>query len=270
MSLRGAELAFLAGSRGIRRRTVLELGVETPLIDLTYAAEDSPRARLRAPMVEPAGRSALPTAPCTSSRIRPPSPWPCSCAALHPLIRSGAPVIHIFEPASEHGSPASTNCSSRPSACSPSKASPKAIFDAQLASTCWRATARSARAAGRFRAAHRAPPGHAALRGEPRAHALAAPDSGAGVSRLQLFAVGGVRGESRRGGNRARFEERRTSTCAAAITSRRTSSASPDRTASRWARSPDRNHPQACWIWVVADNLRLMAANAVVVARQLL
>jgi len=31
----------------------------------------------------------------------------------------------------------------------------------------------------------------------------------------------------------------------------------------------DRNHPSACWIWMVADNLRLSAENAVAVAREL-
>ena len=34
--------------------------------------------------------------------------------------------------------------------------------------------------------------------------------------------------------------------------------------------APDRNSPEACWFWVVADNVRLMAENAVAVARQLL
>jgi len=31
----------------------------------------------------------------------------------------------------------------------------------------------------------------------------------------------------------------------------------------------DRNEPEACWFWLVADNLRLTAENAVAVARQL-
>ena len=30
----------------------------------------------------------------------------------------------------------------------------------------------------------------------------------------------------------------------------------------------DRNDPEACWFWMVADNLRLAAENAVAVARQ--
>ncbi len=32
--------------------------------------------------------------------------------------------------------------------------------------------------------------------------------------------------------------------------------------------APDRNQPRACWFWVVADNLRILAENAVEVARE--
>jgi aspartate-semialdehyde dehydrogenase len=34
--------------------------------------------------------------------------------------------------------------------------------------------------------------------------------------------------------------------------------------------APDRNEPEACWFWIVADNLRVAAENAVAVARQIL
>jgi len=33
---------------------------------------------------------------------------------------------------------------------------------------------------------------------------------------------------------------------------------------------PDRNCPNGCWFWVVADNFRLMAENALAVVRSLL
>ena len=52
-SLSGAKAVFLAGSPE-STRTVLALETKTPLIDLTYTAEDFPQARVRAPMVEPA------------------------------------------------------------------------------------------------------------------------------------------------------------------------------------------------------------------------
>jgi aspartate-semialdehyde dehydrogenase len=32
----------------------------------------------------------------------------------------------------------------------------------------------------------------------------------------------------------------------------------------------DRNHARACWIWMVADNLRLTVENALAVAKELL
>jgi len=32
----------------------------------------------------------------------------------------------------------------------------------------------------------------------------------------------------------------------------------------------DRNHPRAAWIWLVADNLRLAAENAIAVAKEVL
>ena len=32
--------------------------------------------------------------------------------------------------------------------------------------------------------------------------------------------------------------------------------------------APDRNNPRACWLWLVADNLRLTAENALAVARE--
>jgi aspartate-semialdehyde dehydrogenase len=34
--------------------------------------------------------------------------------------------------------------------------------------------------------------------------------------------------------------------------------------------APDRNDPRACWFWIVADNLRLVAEDAVEVAREIL
>jgi hypothetical protein len=54
--LDGAKAVLLAGAAD-STRAALALEVETPLIDLTYAGEESPRARLRAPMVEPSGYS---------------------------------------------------------------------------------------------------------------------------------------------------------------------------------------------------------------------
>lgn len=34
--------------------------------------------------------------------------------------------------------------------------------------------------------------------------------------------------------------------------------------------APDRNHAKACWFWLVADNIRIMAQNAVALVEQTL
>jgi aspartate-semialdehyde dehydrogenase len=34
--------------------------------------------------------------------------------------------------------------------------------------------------------------------------------------------------------------------------------------------APDHNQPRACWLWMVADNLRLAAENAIAVAQEAL
>src|SRR5947208_1014031 len=53
-NLRGAGAVLLAGSAESSRK-VLEMGIPGTLIDLTYTAEEHPRARVRAPIVETEG-----------------------------------------------------------------------------------------------------------------------------------------------------------------------------------------------------------------------
>jgi aspartate-semialdehyde dehydrogenase len=53
-SLDSAGVIFLAGPADVSQKA-RDLAAGVPLIDLTYALEDEPQARLRAPMVEPAG-----------------------------------------------------------------------------------------------------------------------------------------------------------------------------------------------------------------------
>src|SRR5579872_3289346 len=53
-NLESARLIFLAGSPDSVRK-VRKLAPRAHLIDLSYVAEEMPNARLRAPMVEPAG-----------------------------------------------------------------------------------------------------------------------------------------------------------------------------------------------------------------------
>src|SRR4030095_5311340 len=104
----------------------------TPCIDRTNAGEESPRARWRAPMAEPARHSvpadavhviASPAAIALAlilNRLHP----------LHPIQRS---VAHVFEPASERGKPGLDELQQQTINLLSFKGQPKEIFDAQLA-----------------------------------------------------------------------------------------------------------------------------------------
>src|SRR6185369_5368200 len=113
-------------------RAAMALGLETPLIDLTYAGEESPRARLRAPMVEPAGHSV----PADAVHVIA-SPAAISLALilnrLHPLHPIERSVAHVFEPASERGKPGLDELQQQTVNLFAFKSQPKKVFDAQLA-----------------------------------------------------------------------------------------------------------------------------------------
>ena len=246
-----------------------------PIIDLTYAAEERPDARLRAPVVE-IGTGRRSETPAVHVIAHP------AAIALALFLRRlhaqrsdsplGDPDLRAGQRA-RHGRRA-TNCSSRPSACSPSRACRRTIFDAQLSfNLLARYGEEAPGAARRVGTAHRAAPGHAAgaaRRRRRRADAVAATDSGAGVSRLQLLGVGGIRRNPGHGGARKRRSRSDRIDVRGAISSRPTMSGRRDRAASRWARSRrTATIRKPCWFWMVADNLRLAAENAVAVARQL-
>jgi aspartate-semialdehyde dehydrogenase len=102
-SLTGSKVAFLAGSEASSRRALKLNPPDGPvLIDLTGALEDQPHARLRAPTAEPT--RSLPE-PGLIPVIAHPAAIACamlltSLAKIGPVRRS---IIHVFEPASERG-----------------------------------------------------------------------------------------------------------------------------------------------------------------------
>jgi len=103
VSLTGSKVAFLAGSEASSRRALKLNPPDGPvLIDLTGALEDQPHARLRAPTAEPT--RSLPE-PGLIPVIAHPAAIACamlltSLAKIGPVRRS---IIHVFEPASERG-----------------------------------------------------------------------------------------------------------------------------------------------------------------------
>jgi aspartate-semialdehyde dehydrogenase len=269
-SLSETPVAILAGARESARK-VLELAPPTHLIDLTHAAEENPRARLRAPRLEPPDYQASADAVHVVAH---PAAIAIATAferlhARHPVRRS---LVHIFEPASERGNAGLEELQQQSVGLLSFKPLPKAIFDAQLSFNLL------------ARYGEEAPESleHIELRIErDLASLLAFAPGGPPMPSLRLVqapvfhgysfsvwvefvenpGVPGLEKALQGGGLEVRGSNLEPPTNVGIA-------GDPD--VAVGAITPDRNHPQAAWFWMVADNLRLAAVNAVAVAHQLL
>ena len=268
-SLTGARAAFLAGSpESTRAALALEIG--TPLIDLTYAAEESPQARVRAPMVEPEGFNV----PAGAVHV---IAHPASITLalilnrLHSLYPIQQSVAHIFEPASERGKPALDELQQQTVNLFAFKSQPKAIYDAQLAFNLL----------ARYGDEAPDPLEDFELRIERHLATLLSASSRAPIPSIRLIQAPVFHGHSF--SLWVKFEENPGVTeiervlTGANIDVRGSDLEPPNIVGvvgqegiAVGAIAMDRNHTQACWLWAASDNLRLMASNAVAVARQLL
>jgi len=267
--LEAARVTFLAGSVESAQQ-VRKVAKQGSLIDLTYGSEDMPAARLRAPMGEPpeyqapdgvvhviANAASIAIA-MVLTRLH----------AAEPIARS---VAHILEPASERGLRGVEELQQQTIGLLTFKGQPKEIFDAQLAFNLLPkygeeapvaledAEARIERHLATL-LAHRGQPNLPSLRliqapvfhgysislwvefaGKPGlanvAKALEGDDIDVRTADVEAPNAVGIAGQN-----------------GLAIGSITT----------------DRNNPQGAWIWIVADNLRLRAENALAVASQLL
>jgi aspartate-semialdehyde dehydrogenase len=278
-ALAGAQLVFLAGSGDSTRKALAiedELGEadRAPLIDLTYAAEERPDARLRAPVVESpefAGEEsegavhviAHPAAIALALFLR----------RLHmhdPVRRS---VIQILAPASEHATAGVEELQNQTVNLLSFKSLPQAVFDAQLGFNLL------------ARYGEEAPVSleESELRIERHlATLLNLPGDGesAPLPSLRLIQAPVFHGYSF-----SAWVEFESNPGLEAIESSLVSSSievrggefEPPTNVGQAGQSGiavggitmDRNDPEACWFWLVADNLRLMAENAVAVAKEL-
>jgi aspartate-semialdehyde dehydrogenase len=121
-----SDVVFCAGTPESTRKAYKLAGEKPTFIDLTYALEDVPEARLRAPMVD---------ATATASRVH---------VLAHPaataiaLVLSNLPepvrhsVIQIFEPASERGQAGIHELQQQSTSLLSFKQMEKKVFDAQL------------------------------------------------------------------------------------------------------------------------------------------
>ena len=269
-----ARAVILAGNADSSRKALELLGdpPDAAVIDLTYVAEERPDARLRAPQVEtelaedPADIAvhviAHPAAIALALFLR----------RLHANDAVRNSVIQIFAPASEHGTLGVHELQQQTVSLLSFKSMPKDLFDAQLSfnmlarygSEAPVSLEESELRIERHLATLLALPGDGEGAPMPSLRLIQAPvfhgysfsawvefedtpDVGALESSLSIDAI------DVRGGD---FEPP-TNVGQAGIGG-----------ISVGAITPDRNNPDAVWLWFVADNVRLAAENAVAVARQ--
>ena len=129
-SLRDAGAIILAGPSDTSD-DVLQLKPDAPLVDLTYAAEDQPHARLRAPMLEPKN---LKIADDAIHVVAHPAAIAIALllSRLHAVFPVRRAVIQIFEPASERGSAGVDELQKQTVSLLSFKTMPKEVFDNQL------------------------------------------------------------------------------------------------------------------------------------------
>lgn len=126
-----AHVLILAGSLE-SSKTALETNPQGLVIDLTYAAEDNPEARIRAPQVEGADYEIDHTGPQIVAH-----PAATAIAMVLQRLSGNYPIaraiVHIFEPASERGTAGIEELQQQTVNLLSFQPVPKKVFDAQLA-----------------------------------------------------------------------------------------------------------------------------------------
>jgi aspartate-semialdehyde dehydrogenase len=275
-SLSAARVIFLASSAEAARMALKIAGdpPDAAIVDLTFTAEERPDARLRAPQVESgfdpeeASEAAVhviahPAAIAMALFLR-------RLQAHDPIRRS---IIHVFAPASEQGVKGVEELQQQAVNLLSFKPLPKAVFDAQIGFTMLAQYGEEAPVSLE----------ETELRIERHlATLLDLPGDGAGAPMPSLRVVQApvfhgysfsawVEFEGNPG-----VEALQSSLQVDAIDVRGADLEPPNNVGqagqggiSVGAILPDRNEADAVWFWFVADNLRLLAENAVAVAREL-
>jgi aspartate-semialdehyde dehydrogenase len=274
-SLAEVSAVFLAGSAESARKALALVGQDAPAIDLTGAAEENAGARLRAPLVEQDAGTTAEAAEASVHVIAHPAAIALALflrrVHAHDAIRRA--VVAIFAPASEHGTEGVEELQQQTISLLSFKNLPRAVFDTQSAFNLLARYGEEAPVSledselriERHLATLLALPGEGEDAPMPSLRLIQAPvfhgysisawiefESNPGVEALESGLVSGpieVRG--------AEFEPP-TNVGQAGQSG-----------IAVGAISPDRNDPEAVWFWIVADNLRLAAENAVAVAREL-
>jgi aspartate-semialdehyde dehydrogenase len=269
-SLEDTSVAFLAGSPASSRRTLKVNPLSGPvLIDLTAALEDQPNARLRAPSAEPEPVRTASTA--TIHVIA--HPGAIAVAMLLARLHNVAPIrrslIHAFEPASERGQRGLDELQQQTVAVLSFKKLKTDVYDAQLAFNML----------ARYGEEAMEPLDGIEQRMERHLASLLAAYPGIPMPSLRMIQAPVFHGHSF--SVWVEFEDNPGAYPLARALNEAGLDVRPDDPPSNagiagqsglsvGAIAADRNHPRACWLWMVADNFRLAAENALAVAKEVL
>ena len=265
-NLEGARVAFLAGSPASSRRALKLNPPDGPiLIDTTAALEEQPEARLRAPTAEAAK-------PAASKIQIIAHPAAIALAMLFARLARIAPIqrsiVHVFEPASERGQRGLDELQKQTVAVLSFQKLQKDVFDAQLGFNMLARYGDEALEALEL----------IEQRLERHLASLLAAASGIPMPSLRLIQAPVFHGHSF-----SLWVEFQENPGAEAISRALEGSGidvrpdePPDNAGiagisglSVGAIAADHNSPRACWLWMVADNLKLAAENAIAVAREI-
>ena len=264
-SLGNARAIILAGPSDISD-DVIELKPAATLIDLTYAAEDQPQARLRAPMLEPPG---LQFPKDTIHVVAHPAAIALALvlSRLHAVFPLRRVVIQVFEPASERGSAGIDELQKQTVSLLSFKSMPKEVFDNQLSFSLLArlgeqapvkledVEARIERHLASLLASSHTPMPSLRLIQAPVFHGYSASlwielEQNPGVAALEQT-----------------LSERFTEVRARDTEPPNNVGVAGQNEIALGAISIDRNQPNAIWVWMALDNLRLTAQNAAMVVR---
>lgn len=265
-SLEGSTVAFLAGSAASSRRALKVNPIGGPaLIDLTGSLEDQPEARLRAPSAE------VPDASNKTSIQVIAHPAAIAITMLLTRLTTAAKIrrsiVHVFEPASERGQQGIEELRKQTVSILAFKKLDTDVFDTQLAFNVL----------ARYGEEALEPLEEIEHRIERHTASLLSRWPGLPMPSLRLIQAPVFHGHSF-----SIWVELDVDVTAEALT-RALASHSVDVRAdeppsnaniagqsglSVGAVQADSNNPRAFWIWMVTDNLRLAAENAVAVAKE--
>lgn len=266
-SLEGTTIAYLAGTPASSRRTA-KLGAKGNrlLIDLTGALAEHPEAQLRAPSAEPKART---KAPSGVQVIAHPAAIALTMilTRLAAVAKIGSSLVHVFEPASERGRRGIEELRKQTVGVLGFKKLDITVFDTQLAFNLL----------ARYGEEAPEPLEGIEERIERDTAALLSAWTAMPMPSIRLVQAPVFHGHSM-----SVWVEFDTNVDAKQLTRILTAAGidvRPDEPPSNaniagqsglsvGAVNADRNNPRACWLWMVADNLKLTAENAVAVAKE--